>query len=183
MKDFKKQLVIASLAIVIASFILASPVESADYEEESVGASLAVPPMVSITITDAGTSGVNFGSIDPGTTDVGDADQGASTPAIIVTNDAVSNFNIKVNVKGTDFSGTPSGTLTVDHVTYDDDNTPSEVSETGKAETALDTTYPVTDYYTGITPGSDADFWFFIDVPSDQYAADYSSTFTFYGGA
>lgn len=163
-------------------FLLIGTAMAADFAVDTTTASVNVNQFVSITLTDPNSDGVNFGSTNPGINDIRDTGQTNATAAIRVTNDAVSNVDINVNVKGIDFVGTPSGTILVGSVTYDDDNGPSEVGETSpKAETVLATTYPGTDYYTSISPGSNADFWFFLDVPSSQAAASYTSTFTFKG--
>ena len=152
------------------------------YDEESISASVSVSQHVSITIVDAGAQGINFGGGNPGDVNKPDIDQEESTPAIKVKNEDVSNVDITVNVKGEDFVGNPSGSFAVSQVTYDDDNTPDEGgSETGKEEKYMENSYPSTDYYTNVAPGSTADFWFFIDIPNGTDAATYTSQFTFRG--
>ena len=169
--------------VFLFSFVLALGVVMATVDTQTASATVTVNELVSITLTDAGGGGVIFGSSDPGINDIGDADQTSVIPAIRVTNDAVSNVNVNVDVKGTDFTGTPSGSMVAGQATYDDENLPSEGSETGKAETTLANAYPGTPYYSSIAPGNDADFWFFLDIPSGQAAASYSSTLTFQGSS
>ena len=152
--------------------------------EQFTLASVDVNTFVSITLSDpVGSAEVDFSALNPGVNNNPDLEQTGVAGAIKVTNDAVSNTNIKVDVKGTNFNSVSTGaSIAVGQVTYDDDNTPSQGVETAKAETTLATTYPGVAYYTGVTPSSAVDFWFFLDVPSGQTAAtDYSSTFTFQG--
>jgi len=163
----------------IMSLVLMS-VAMAVLDEASAGASVTVNTFVSITLTDAGSPGVNFISSNPGDNDVNDTAQTNAVPAIRVTNDAISNVNVKVDVKGTDFADNGNN-FVAGQATYDDDGAATEVSETGKVETALANTYPGTGYYTAITPTSSADFWFFLDIPSGQAAGTYSNTLTFRG--
>jgi len=170
-------LVIAAvMALIMASFGLAA------VDTQTAGASVTVNEFVSITLTDPGDSGVNFGSSNPGVDNNPDAAQDTAqvTPAITVTNDDISNVNVNVDVKGIDFAGTPSGTITVGQATYDDDGTADEGSETGQAETVLATAYG-SSYHAAVAPSSSVGFWFFLDIPSGQTAATYSSTLTFQG--
>lgn len=151
---------------------------------QTTSASVGVNEFISITLSDpAGDVEVAFGDLNPDDADKPDLEQstGTTTPAITVTNDAVSNVDIEVDVKGTDFGGPGANTIAVSAVTYDDDGDPSQTTETGQAETAMATGYPSPSYYTGVMPGSSVGFWFFIDVPSAQWAGDYTSTFTFRG--
>lgn len=175
--------ILVSLVSVLLILGIVSVAIAATFQESAVTASASVNQFVSITLTDAGVAGVNFGSLDPGTSDTPDAAQTSVIPAIKVTNDVVSNVNIKVNAKGTDFSDGGVNSFGAGQATYDDDNIPSQGVETGKAETALANAYPGVDYYTGIAPGSNAGFWFFLDIPSSQAAASYTSTLTFKGAA
>jgi len=154
--------------------------------DQGVGASVTVNEFVSITLTDAGATGVIFGSSDPGVDNNPDAAQDTAqvTPAISVKNDAISNVNVNVDVKGTVFTGDPSGSMVVGQATYDDDGTADQDgSETGEVETTLTTTYPGSSYYPAVAPDSSVGFWFFLDIPSGQTAATYSSTFTFQGSS
>ena len=167
----------AIMSLVLMSFAFAA------VDEEGVGASVTVNEFVSITLTDPGVPGVKFGSGDPGNSDIPDVAKGAGTPAIRVTNDVISNVDVKVNVKGTNFTDGNSNNFAAGQATYDDDELASEGGETGKPETTLANDYPVSDYYTGIAPGSDADFWFFLDIPTSQAAATYTSTLTFQGSS
>ena len=94
----KRLLIPLVLAGAIAA-LTASPVLAAD--EQSVGASVTVGELVSITLADAGTSGINFGAAQPGTEDKGDADQSDGTPAISVVVESETNINVDIAVKGT----------------------------------------------------------------------------------
>ena len=113
----KKILISLSLALLLVA-VIAMPATAVD--EQTVGASVSVGEVVSITLTDAGTAGINFGSVSPDTEDVGDVDQSDGTPAIQVIVETETNINVDIAVKGsatgslalteweysTDFAGT-----------------------------------------------------------------------------
>lgn len=152
--------------------------------EQSATASVDVNELISITLSDpAGAVEVDFGAKNPGTNNNPDLEQTVSAGAIKVANDAVSNVDINVSVKGTDFASASTGaSILSSKVTYDDDSAASQGVETGKTETTLLNVYSASPYYTNVVPSSAVDFWFFLDVPSGQKAAaDYISTFTFKG--
>ena len=183
-KDMKKKTGLILGGFLLLSLVFVVGIVMAVTAEQGVGASVTVNEFVSITLTDAGSPGVNFGSSDPGVNNNPDAAQDTAqvTPAIGVTNDAISNVNVNIDVKGTVFNGSPSGTMAVSQATYDDDGTADENPEVigPLDETVLATTYPGTPYYSAVTPGDSVGFWFFLDIPTGQAAAsDYQGTFTF----
>jgi len=178
MKKILTGILISLMALVLANFAI-----GAVTDEESVAASVTVNTFISITLTDAGNGGFAFGSLDPGTENEKEADQtdGAASvdPAATVTNDAISNVNADVKLKGTDF--TSGDTLPITNVAYDDDGAVDEGTDTGPLnQSSLTTSYPGSAFVT-LTPGSNVDIWFWLDVPTSQAAGAYTSTFSFEG--
>lgn len=167
--------------IAIALVLFAGFGMSATSDEETATANVTVNTYVSISITDNGAAGINFSSLDPGIDDNPEVAQTALVGAVTIANDVISNTNVGLYVNGEDFSDGGSNTFAVGQVTYDDDNTPSEGTETVLAETAMTNNYPGTAYYTTVVPGTSEDFWFFLDVPTAQAGASYTSIFSFKG--
>lgn len=93
----KKLLISAVLALTLIA-LMAAPV-MAD-QEQSTTASVSVNEVVSITLSDAGASGINFGSLNQGDTDEGDLDQSDGTPAIAVVVESETNVNVDIGIKG-----------------------------------------------------------------------------------
>ena len=167
-------------SLVLVGLVMAVAVET------PATAKVTVNTFLSVTVTDTESNGIVFGSLNPNTFNNPDLaqDTAQTTPAVTVANDAVSNININVDVRGTDFVSTSDNTkiISVGQVTYDDDGAADEDSEVPLVETVLTTNYPVTPYYSAVVPGSSVGFWFFLDVPCGQAAAsDYESTFSFEG--
>lgn len=176
----KREILIS--AGVILSVLVLGVFVMAGLPEQDVGATVAVNEFLSVTLSDpVAPVDVAFGPLDQGDLDKPDLEQSVGRPAITMTNDPVSNVDVNIDVKGTDFSSASTGaTIAVGAVTYDDDDIPSESVEMPNVEATLLTTYPGTPYYSGVTPSNSVGFWFFMDVPTPQKAAtDYTSTFTF----
>lgn len=165
----------------MAAMVLLSPFAVAPISEvEESTASVSVNAFVSITLIDAGDGGINFGTgTDPNIDNVPDKDQTNSLAAIKVRNDTVSNTTIDIAIQGPANLVSGSDTIPIVNLTYDDDNDPAPIAETGKDETPLTTTYA--SYYTSVAIGSSGDFWFFLDIPSSQEAGNYSGTISFRG--
>lgn len=157
-----KRLLVLALAMALVMVGSVMPVT-----EQTTSASVTVNTLISITISTCGA--VDFGSKDPGTTDNPISCQGAGIAAVNVTNDAVSNVNVDVQVKGTDFSGGP---IAVSNVEFDEDNTKT-------TPTTLSTIYQTST--SGVVPGSNAGVWYWLDIPGGTTAGTYSSTFSFQG--
>ena len=78
--------------------------------EDTQTASVTVNTYISATVTDAGSAGINFGSLDPGTSDNAEADQGAGAGAINLTVGSETNVVVKIGTKGSgDFSDGGTG--------------------------------------------------------------------------
>lgn len=160
------------LALILPVLVLLSALVMSISDEETASASVTVNEYVSITLTDLNASGIDFSSLDPGTTN-NPADQNATDGTVRITNDSVSNVDVNIYVKGDDFvSG--SNTIAVDgNVTYNKTS-----SQTG--ELTLANTYG-TALEIGVAPNSSIDVWFWLDIPSSQTAGSYTSTFSFKG--
>jgi hypothetical protein len=173
----KKLLVIATvMALVLGSFAVygvtpATPVES------SGTASVGVNEIISFTVTDLGTSGIEFGDFNPGTSD----NAANPNPAVNLTVGSSTNVDVNISLKGTDWSGPAAMTLADTTVKFDDDGTLSEGSETGKSEGVLTTSYQI--WYEVSAPlGGEADttsVYHWVSIPAAQKAGDYTSTFTY----
>jgi len=166
--------------VLVVGFVMAAAADT-----QTASATVTVNEFVSITLIDAGDAGVIFGSKDPNTNNNPDVAQDTAqvTPAISVKNEAVSNVDVNVDVKGTAFGGSPSGSMAVGQATYDDDGTLGEGTEVDQSDAVLLIDYPGTPYYSAIAPDSSVGFWFFLDIPTGQTAATYTSTFTFQGSS
>ena len=132
--------------------------------EKSVNASLYVNQILSITLTDAGTPGINFGAVTP-PAEPGDANQTASTPAVKVNVGAESNVNVDVGIKGI-----TTGALTIDKWEY--------ATALAGTKTSLANTY--TGVYTNAIPGSSNGFWHWVNVPTSTVGGTAYSCVVFY---
>lgn len=157
------------LLMVITLVLLAGFATSVS-DEKTATASVEVNEYLSITVTDNGAAGINFGSLNPGENDTPEIAQNG-TGAVTITNDSISNVDVNFYVKGNDFTG--AGTLAASNVTYNDSN-----SQTG--ELTLANAYGSA-LQSGVSPGNSAGAWFWLDVPLGQTAGSYNSTFYFKG--
>jgi len=97
-KGMKKVLISLALAMVLV-MAMAVPVMAAA-SEESETASVTVVAYISSTITDAGAAGMNFGSLNPGTSDNPELAQNGAG-AINISVGAETNLVCKIGTKGT----------------------------------------------------------------------------------
>jgi len=156
-----------TLIILVSVFLLLGIVAVYALGNTDVTASVTVNPWKDVSVAPCA-SPISFGSLNPGT-DNNPVTPGCANGDIRVTSNPASNGNIAVTITGTDFTGTPSGTIAVGQVGWDKDNTDTTT-------TAL-TTSPVS-VESALTAGNSVDMYFFLDVPTAQTAASYSSTFT-----
>ena len=159
----KKKLV-ASLIISMLLIVMTAVPVVAD-EEGSVTASVTVSELISITITDSGTAGINYGTLAPGTNDNLEDDANDTTPSITVNVASECNVNVDLQIYGTDFSGT----FTVDNAKYS-----TTYAGTKYAMSTTNTTF-----LSDVAPGSSQDIWHWLDIPSGTTAGMYSSTFSY----
>ncbi len=154
-----KRRLFTSLAVaLILVATLSLPAIAADSGD--VTASVTVTSVISITITDAGTAGIHFGSLAPGTNNSTDLDSDVSHPSIIVTNNG--NSDVTLQIKGTDFgSGFPVTNAKYSQ-TYD-----------GATETSVTASYATVGT---IVPTGAINMWFWLYVPSGVTAGTYNNT-------
>ena len=162
----KKRLIFTMALALLLVATLALPVIAAT--EQEVPASVTVSQFMSITITDAGTAGINFGSLSTGTSNNPDTDANDTTPSITVGVDTGS-VNVDLKIKGTDFvsGGNSFGVANGKYsLTY------------AGAKVALSTTYAT--FATDVPATGAATLWHWLDVPVSGVAAGaYSSNFSY----
>lgn len=121
------------------------------------------PLVISITLTDTGTDGIHFGSLEPATTDNPDLDQSESNYSIRVNVEPETTVNVDLQIKGTDFSGT----FTVGNAKYS--------LTYGGAKNVLSTTYAT--FAENVAPDNSQDLWHWLNVPGGTAPGSYTSTF------
>ena len=159
----KRRLIFTLALALLLVATLALPAIAAT--EQEVPASVTVSQFMSITITDAGTGGIHFGSLSTGTSNNPDTDSNNVTPSITVGVDTGS-VNVDLKIKGTDFGTGFAVTNAKYSLTYAD------------AKVALSTTY--TAFATDVPATGAATLWHWLDVPVSGVAAGaYSSNFSY----
>jgi hypothetical protein len=158
--------ILAIAALLVAS--IAIPCVAQDTHD--LPASVEVSEYISITITDNGTAGINFGTVNPGTTDNPDINSiaGSGNSTIRITVDAGSNANVDIQISGTDFIATD---FTIANAKYS-----TTIDGTKELMTGSDTLIVGAD---NLAPGEYIDLWHWLDVPSSIPAGTYGSTFTY----
>ena len=164
-----KKRVISIMAI--AALLVASiAVPCVAQDTHNLPASVEVSEYISITITDNGTTGINFGKVNPGTTNNPDVNSiaGSGNSTIRITVEPGSNANVDIQISGTDFI---ADDFTIDKAKY---------------STTIDgAKIPMTDADTlivgadDLAPGEYIDLWHWLDVPASIPAGTYGSTFTY----
>jgi hypothetical protein len=158
----KKILISAALALMLVAAI-AMPAVAAD--TQSVGASVTVGAVISITLTDAGTSGINFGPVQPDDGTHGDVDQSSGTPAIKVVVGAETNTPVDIQIMGS-----TAGTLGLSNWKYSKLFNQSDIASLTGSYVAV---------YTNVAAGSSNDFYHWVTVPSTTQAGSYSATVSY----
>ena len=151
MKKVISTISILVLALMLA-IITAVPVMAAD--EQSLGASASVNSVVSITLVDEGTSGINFGSQNAGST-YGDQDQSDGIPAVQVSVENETSGNVDIGIKGV----AGNGTLSLSDWQY-------SLTFNG-TKTGLTVSY--VEEYTDVGVG-DYDFYHWVTIPAGETA-------------
>ena len=146
--------------------------KSLSCEEAGASASVTVNTFVDITITDRGAGGINFGSKDPGTLDNPEAAQNGLGAVNFSVEKTTNKDPINVKLRGNNFNETGGSTIAISKAIADDDN--SLVS----GNITLATTYTL---LKTLSPDTSTEIYYFLDVPTAQKAASYSSTFYFQG--
>ncbi len=156
-----------TIVLVVLATVSALPVMAAP---TVVTGSVTVSQTISSTITDNGTSGLNWGSLTAGTTDQAESDQGAAG-AVTVSIGAETNENCNIQVMASNFSDGGSNTIAITNAKYNNTNT------VGTAFAAADTYYTVDTSTAGTA--SVAEIYHWLTIPNGQATADYTSTFTY----
>lgn len=154
-----KRLLISLTAVLLLIGIVALPVQAA--QEQSLGASVTVSEVVSITLTDAGTAGINFGTLSAGVTGQGDTDQSNGTPAVKVNVGSETNVSVDIGIKGS-----TAGALGLSNWKYSTTFAGTKTSLTGSYLAV----------YTSKAASSASDFYHWIDVPGGTTAGIYTCT-------
>lgn len=154
-----KRLLISLITVLLLLGLLVIPVQ-AD-KEKSVTASVTVSEVVSITLTDTGTEGINFGMLNAGDTHNGDTDQSDGTPAVQVNIGPETNVNVDIGIKGT-----TTGALTLSNWKYSITFAGTPASLTGSYVAV----------YTNAAAGSSNGFYHWIDLPAITAAGTYNCT-------
>jgi len=125
---------------------------------------------INFTVTDYGSAGINFGSLNPGAVDQQEAAQGPSQGAVALVIGADTNVNINIQIKGTDFTS-GGNTITISNVKYNNTNSTSGAS-------TLTTSY-VTWYSVSAYTANTRQCYHWISIPAGKAAGSYTSTFSY----
>ena len=159
--------------LVVAIFAISIPIcFSADSEEENTTSSVTVSTVVDITLSNVP---IAWGTKAPGTEN-NLANTNAGNPAT-VTVESTTNVNVDIYIKGTNWSDGAGHTITVDKCHYDNDNVAG-----GTKWTALTTSYatgPNQGFFEDVAPDTAKNTYWFIDIPSGQWAATYTNSIYF----
>jgi hypothetical protein len=139
--------------------------------EQTQPASVTVNTYISATITDRGGAGINFGPVNPGTTNNAELAQTGLLGAINITVAVETNVACKIGIRGSGtFSDGGSNSFALSNAIYDVDNTPV-------GATTMDTLYA--QIGTDTTPGTERsqELWHWIGIPANQPPAIYTTTF------
>lgn len=159
------------VSLVIAMMLVAVLAAPAMAVSDTVPASVTVSEYISFTVTDNGAAGLQFGSLDPGTTNEPEAAQNG-TGAVTLTVAAETNVGCDIQVKATDFTYS-TYTIAITYAKYGITSTLG----TATAFAAADTYYTL-DTSTALAAKT-VDVWHWLSIPSVQEAGSYSSTFTY----
>ena len=126
--------------------------------------------IISFTVTDYGAEGINFGSVNPGTSDNPEAAQSTGQGAVTLTVGAETNVDCNIQIKGSgDFSDGATHTIALSNAHWDTDNTVT-------GYTAQTTTYATIGTSTAGT-AYNQDVWHWLTIPGARYAGTYTTTF------
>jgi len=128
----------------------------------------AAGEVISFTVTDYDSDGIQFGAINPGEANQ-PADWGGSQGAVTLTIGSETNVDVNVQLKGIDFSG--PGSISIGNVKYDDDDDPGGASTLA---TGYITWYTVTQ---PLTQDHVTQVYHWISIPGGKTAGAYTSTF------
>jgi hypothetical protein len=155
-----------AVIILLVALLLAIPLIACLYRP--------APPLVyaqyiSMSVTDVGEDGINFGEVAPGTENVGDvAQNGGSSVNITIHEETEVDCNIQI--RGSDnFTDGSSHTLLLSNAKWDTDN---DVA----GATPMSANY-ITIATSNASIEKIVHVWHWLSIPSDQYAATYTTDF------
>ena len=125
---------------------------------------------ISFTVTDYGSDGIEFGIVDPGESDH-PADWGGGLGAVTITVGSETNVNVNVQLKGTDFTG--PDTISISNVKY---NNTDSLTGANILTTTYITWYTVTQF---LGENNIVQVYFWITVPGGIPPGIYTSIFTY----
>jgi len=132
-------------------------------------ASATVNAFVDTSIS--GGTAITFGALDPGVND-----SYATSATTVITNTGNSNTKVDIYIQGTNLTNA-SYTIEVGNLSVSQDNS-TEWTSLVKATNWLNGTSANTGYYEDVAKLGTADFYFKINIPAAQEAADYTGTIT-----
>jgi hypothetical protein len=162
----KKTLISVIMALMLVA-IMAAPALADSPTTGDVTANVTVTGYASVTITDKGDAGLDFGSMTPGQ----DMKAEAASPSISIAAGSENNQDVVIEISGTDFSGT-AGSFAIANAYWNDEDT------SGTA-TAMKLTGTATDTVATLGAGESVDIYHWLSVPDGQATGSYSSTFTY----
>ncbi len=162
----KKTLI--SLVLVLALVaVMAMPVMAVEQSEQ---ASVTVNEFISFTIADNGLSGINFGTVDPGTTDSPEVAQTGVLGALTLEIGVETNVAGVIETKGSgDFSG-PGTAIPIGNAKWHD-------SDFAGSGTAMTTSYATVAVFN--PGGASVDVWHWLTIDSGQAAGTYNTNFVY----
>ena len=155
--------------LVLAGLVAAITVVPASAATSGKTASVTVNTYVSVTLTDNGAAGLDFGSLDPG---VVQQDEAANPSAsIVIAAGAENNADTDINVYGVDFSDGGTNSFAITNAYWHTSDVPAS-STTMKVVGSKDTVGT-------LSASESVSIWHYISIPNAQAAASYTSTFTY----
>lgn len=135
-------------------------------------ASVTINEYINLTVTDYGTAGINFGTLNSGMTDQPEKDQQSNGGAVKLQIGSDTNVVCNVQMKGEgDFRNSTGQTIPLGNVKWEKSNSPYTAS-------------PMTTSYTTVFTSSVGairaeNIYYWISIPSSQAAGTYTTTFLY----
>lgn len=156
------------LGLVVA--LVATMAVPALAEEKTVPASLTVNEVINFTITDNdAVAGINFGSVNAGTTARPEIAQDATKGAVVLTVGAETNVDCWIQLKGGSDFMNGANKIPLSNAKYN-------MGNTATGALSMTTTY-VTVSSSVRGAASNVNVWHWLDVPAGAAAGNYSTTF------
>ena len=161
----KMRLITTLLMTLMLTVTLALPAVAADEQSRDASVTVTAPEtLISITLTDPGSPGIQFGSIPPSGTVIPAEGQSDGTPAIQVNVAIETNVQVDINIMGS-----TTDALTLDNWMY---------SKTF-VEVPFSLTSSYVPVYTDVTAGDSKPFYHWIIVPVGTTAGAYSASISY----